>query len=344
MRAALHARDLLVRRHSRGRVFELHIDDLELRAAEALAVLGPNGGGKTTLLRALAGLDPVVSGRVERSGAGAVTMVFQRPIAFVGTVAHNVRVGLAGLRVPRQERDERVSAALERFGIRELEERQATRLSGGELWRLALARAFAIEPAVLLLDEPFDDLDAVGGAALSQDLRRAIDDTGVAVAMVTHDLRRATLLADRIAVLERGRLCQLDERDRVLTRPATPQVARLVGMANLIPGVLRAGAVQVDDQHRIAVSCDLPDGTPVFAGVRPEHLKLELGRGDSAPIGKGIVRQVSSDGVLVTVRIEWAGCELVTHLVAGRGPARSLTAGDTVGLSLRAEDVWVLPQ
>ena len=319
MSAALHAHELVARRHSRGRVFELRIDTLALRAGETLAVLGPNGAGKTTLLRALAGLDPLVSGRVERAGAGAVTMVFQRPIALVGSVAHNLRVGLASLRLPRVERDERVTAALERFGIAELAERQATRLSGGELRRLALARAFALEPAVLLLDEPFEDLDVNAGAALLLDLRRAIVDTGVAVAVVTHDLRRATLLADRIAVLERGALCQVDERERVLSRPATPQVARLVGMTNLIPGVLRGREVQVDEQHRLVVHTDLPDGTAVYAGVRPEHLKLELaergtrdpGRGDSAPIGKGVVREVRSDGVLVTVRIDWAGCELV---------------------------------
>jgi ABC-type Fe3+/spermidine/putrescine transport system ATPase subunit len=341
-------------------------------------VLGPNGAGKSTLLRTLAGLEAPLRGRIERRVAGPVTMVFQRPIAFAGSVAHNVATALWGLRLARAQRRARVAEALEHFDIARLASRRAVTLSGGELRRLALARAFALRPAVLLLDEPFHDLDPAGQEVLSLDLRRTIADTNVAVAVVTHDLRRALLLSDRIAVLLEGRVAQQGERDDVLAHPTGLAVARLVGMSNLIEGevvggeggegeatlgVLGAGAraerlpsgppaarhaalahVVVDPQHRIPVETRLASGTPVWAGIRPELLKVDVGRGEGLPIGKGRVRTVVSDGVAVTVTLEWAGRELCTRLLAGRGLARSIAPGDSVTLSVRPEDIHLIPR
>jgi ABC-type sulfate/molybdate transport systems ATPase subunit len=275
-------------------------------------------------------------------------MVFQRPIALAGSVAHNVRVGLVGLRLSRSEARRRVEEALQRFGIARLAEQRAATLSGGELRRLALARAFALHPAVLLLDEPFDDLDAAAQDSLSLDLRRAIEDTDVAVAVVTHDLRRALLLSDRIAVLVDGRVQQVDRREQVIAHPSTLAVARLVGMSNLIPGEVRReekgglATVTIDSDHRIPVR-DVPsEGERVWIGLRPEHIKVDVGRGQGTPIGRGTVRHLVSDGVVAMVTIDWAGFELRTHLIAGRGLARTLAAGDQVELSVRPEDVHLL--
>jgi ABC-type sulfate/molybdate transport systems ATPase subunit len=317
------ARELVVERRSRSARFELRVPALELRAGEVLCVLGPNGAGKSTLLRALAGLERPVSGSIER-GPGLVTLVFQRPIAFAGTVGHNLRAALYGSGLSRAERDARSARALSRFGIAGLVSRRAAALSGGELRRLALARAFALEPAALLLDEPFEDLDAAAQEALSLDLRQALADTGVAVALVTHDLRRAVMISSRLAVLHDGRLQQVGATDEVLARPANPTIARLVGMSNLVPGHVGADgrSVEIDAEHRLAASCAFPAGTPVFAGLRPERLKLDVGRGETEPIGKGSVLRVVSDGLLCTVSIAWAGHELRTHLVAGRGLPR----------------------
>jgi ABC-type sulfate/molybdate transport systems ATPase subunit len=352
-RPALAVHELHVRRSSKSGVFELRVEALALDAGGVLAVLGPNGAGKSTLLRSLAGLEPVLAGRIERRVEGPVAMVFQRPVAFSGSVLHNLRVALSGQRLSRREARVRVEEALDHFGIAALASRHAATLSGGELRRLALARAFALRPAVLLLDEPFDDLDAAGQEALTLDLRRAIAGSEVAVAVVTHDLRRALLLADRVAVLLEGRLAQQGPRDEVLSRPATPAVARLVGMSNLIPGVLRAVAgelasVFVDEQHAIAVAsapdASLAPGAAVWAGIRPERLKLDVGRGEGLPIGKGVVHTVVSDGVASTVGVAWAGLELRTHLLAGRGLARTVRSGDCVTLSVRPEDVHLLPR
>jgi ABC-type sulfate/molybdate transport systems ATPase subunit len=341
----VRARDLVVERRSRASRFALHIPALELFAGEVLCVLGPNGAGKSTLLRALAGLERPIAGSIER-GPGLATMVFQRPVAFAGTVGHNLRAALYGSGLTTVERDARMARALARFGIAALVARRAAALSGGELRRLALARAFALEPAALLLDEPFDDLDAAAQERLSLDLRQALAETGVAVALVTHDLRRAVMISDRLAVLHDGRLAQVGSTAEVLARPATAAIARLVGMSNLVPGDVAADgrSVVIDAEHRLAATCALPPGTPVFAGLRPERLKLDVGRGETEPIGKGVVSRVSSDGLLCTVSILWAGHELRTHLVAGRGLAKTLAPGDAVLLSVHASDVHVLPR
>jgi ABC-type sulfate/molybdate transport systems ATPase subunit len=343
--AALHVQDLVVRLETRRGRFELSIDELELRAGCVLAVLGPNGSGKTTLLRALAGLVRPAAGSLVRTGAGPVTMVFQRPIAFAGTVAHNVRVALLGARLDAAERRRRVADALRRFGIDALAERRAHRLSGGELRRLALARAFALRPSVLLLDEPFEDLDAATQRVLSADLREAIRGTHVAVALVTHDLRHAVSLADHMAVLAAGRLEQVDSPQRVLAAPATPMVARTVGMSNLVPGEIVGGAVRIDAEHSVAPrECNFPDGAPVWLGLRPEHVKLGVGGSDSAPIGRAIVKAVLSDGILTHVTLDWAGQELEAYLLSGRGLARTIATGDEVRLSVSQQDAHVLPR
>jgi ABC-type Fe3+/spermidine/putrescine transport system ATPase subunit len=346
--AVLVARDLQVRRGTRRTAFELRVEALDLHAGEALVILGPNGAGKSTLLRTLAGLEETLAGRIERSVRGPVTMVFQRPIALDGKVEHNVKAALLGQHLSRTETRERVGEALERFGIGRLRSRRAATLSGGELRRLALARAFALRPAVLLLDEPFDDLDAAAQESLSLDLRCAIEDTDVALGFVTHDLRRALLLADRIAVLLEGRIVQVDRREIVLAHPITPVVARMVGMVNLLPGTITGGkgdglaTVEIDAQHRIPVLESGPPGSRVTVGIRPEHLKLETGRGGGVPIGKGTVRYIVSDGWVSMVTLEFASIQLRTHLIAGRGPARTLAPGDVVGLSIRPEDVHLM--
>ncbi|MCP4006519.1 MAG: ABC transporter ATP-binding protein [bacterium] len=345
---ALSAERLRILRTSKRSRFELRVDRLEIFGGHALAILGANGAGKTSLLRALAGLEPPVEGTISAHADGPVTMVFQRPIAFAGTVAHNVRTALLSLRLPSELEQDRIQQALQRFDVAHLIERRAASLSGGELRRVALARAFALQPAVLLLDEPFDDLDAAGREVLSLDLRGAIEDTGVAVAVVTHDLRRAVLLADRMAVLDAGCVQQIDDTPTVMEKPQNAGVARLVGMTNLIPGVVSDSTesghaiVEIDREHRIETLSELERGTAVWVGIRSEYLKIDTGRGESAPIGKGVVRQILSDGVLSTLVIEWAGFELRTHLISGRGLSRSLVQGDAVLVSVQPRDVWLM--
>jgi ABC-type Fe3+/spermidine/putrescine transport system ATPase subunit len=336
----LEARGLRSRRGRGLDAFELQVDALSLHAGEALVILGPNGSGKSSLLRALAGLDAAVGpGMLARpdAGTGAVTLVFQRPAAFSGSVWHNVHAALLGRSLPRRERADRVDRALERFGVGALAEHDARTLSGGELRRLALARAFVLEPQVLLLDEPFDDLDAEGQRTLSLDLQRAMAETGVALAIVTHDLRRALLLADRVAVLERGRLAQVGLRDAVLLHPGSPAIARTVGMTNLVTGQVerREGElawVDVAPGLSLPTRADFEVGAAVWLGIRPEHLKVDVGRGPGLEIGQARVESIVSDGLAAVAVLRAGGHVFTTHLLAGRGLARRLAPGDPISL------------
>jgi len=344
---ALAARELHCRRGSGDDPFELHVDALSLRAAEVLVILGPNGAGKSTLLRALAGLESTVAPDSIERGPGPVTLVFQRPAALSGSAALNVRAALLGKGVREPERSERVTRALARFDIDHLADHNAKTLSGGELRRLALARAFVLEPEVLLLDEPFDDLDAEGQRRLSLDLQQAIAETGVAVAMVTHDLRRALLLADRIAVLMRGRLVQFGPRDEVLLAPDTPEIARTVGMTNLASGSVRRVVddicwIEIADGFEVPTTAELETGQPAWIGIRPEHLKLDIGRGDGQAIGKAIVESLVSDGLATVATLRTRHHVFTTHLLSGRGLSRRLRIGDRVSLSVQPDQVHAL--
>ena len=345
---ALSARELVCRRGRRDDRFELRVDALDLFASEVLVILGPNGAGKSTLLRALAGLDRSLDRHAVRPGEGPVTLVFQRPAAFSGSVESNLRAALLGKRVTEQDRRRRIASALARFDIGHLARQDARTLSGGELRRLALARAFVLEPEVLLLDEPFDDLDAEGQRLLSLDLQQAIEDTGVAVAMVTHDLRRALLLADRIAVLEPGRLVQHGPCDDVLMRPDSPSIARTVGMINLAEGRVRRREedmtwVEIEEGFEVPTSAALPLGARAWVGIRPEHLKLDVGRGDGQPIGKAVVESLVSDGLATVVTLRLRDRRFTTHLLSGRGLARRLRPGDPVSLAVRPDQVHARP-
>ncbi|MBJ22837.1 MAG: ABC transporter ATP-binding protein [bacterium] len=347
-RIALSADGLFCRLGFGADRFELRVDALDLHAGEVLVILGPNGAGKSTLLRALAGLERSANQRAIRGGPGPVTLVFQRPAALSGSAEFNVRAALLSQKMREETRRERIAHALARFDIAHLARHDARTLSGGELRRLALARAFVLEPEVLLLDEPFDDLDAEGQRSLSLDLQQAIADTNVAVAMVTHDLRRALLLADRIAVLARGELVQHGRRDDVLLRPDSTEVARTVGMINLAKGRVRrreegVSWVEIDEGFEVPTAKDLEIDRKIWIGIRPEHLKLDVGRGDGQPIGKAIVLSLVSDGLATVVTLRVREHLFTTHLLSGRGLARRLQPGDPVSLAVRPDQVHTLP-
>lgn len=349
----LLARNLRIRRTSRAGSFELEVASFEVRGGEVLAVLGPNGAGKSTLLRALAGLLPVDSGSVELARDAVVTMVFQSPIPFAGSVAHNLRSALRGQRLSSDRMRSRIDEGLEYFGISHLANHRAHTLSGGELRRLALARAFALKPDVLLLDEPFDDLDNATEESLSVDLRRVLAETGVAVVVVTHDLRRALLLADRIAVLMRGRLVQEGTRDEVLAHPADVDVARQVGMLNLLPARVRggdspapnpgSGVAELENGLRLPIPGGGSEGASVWLGIRPEE--IEVGKGaEGTALGKAVVRGNLSDGIAQFVTLEWHGVMLRMHRLAGRRQQQDLQVGDSVDLGVHPTAIHVMPR
>jgi ABC-type Fe3+/spermidine/putrescine transport system ATPase subunit len=151
------------------------------------------------------------------------------------------------------------------------------------------------------------------------------------------------MVSDRMAVLRGGRLEQVDARDAILERPSSPEIARIVGMTNLIPASMESDRqAAAGPAHRIPSLDGRPAGQHVWAGIRPEHLKVDVGRGEGESIGRAEVTRVTTDGVLTTLELNWGGHTLRTYLVAGRGLARELRAGDAVSLSVRRADVHIL--
>ncbi|WP_372391559.1 sulfate/molybdate ABC transporter ATP-binding protein [Xanthomonas sp. NCPPB 3582] len=263
------------------------LDDisLDVRQGELLALLGPSGSGKTTLLRIMAGLEHADGGQVLFGDEDATGMSVQsRRVGFVFQhyalfkhmdVFENIAFGLRVRRGNERWAEARIRARVEELlalvQLQGLEQRYPTQLSGGQRQRVALARALAIEPRVLLLDEPFGALDAQVRRDLRRWLRELHERTGLTTVFVTHDQEEALELADRVAILNRGRIEQLDTPAAIYDTPASPFVYSFVGAVNRIPGVLEQGQIQVAGHALPAANAALAAG-PVEVYVRPEDL------------------------------------------------------------------------
>jgi len=239
----------------------LAVEHLAIDPGETVAVLGANGAGKSTLLRVAGGLrahdrgEVLVHGRVAaRAEARAIAAaVLQRPLLRRGSVRANVETGLRFRRVPAAERRRRASGWLERLGLAAIAEQPAASLSGGEAQRVSLARALALGPELLLLDEPFGALDAPTRAELLADLRDLLAATGTAALLVTHDRHEAAAVADRIAILHAGQLRQLGATATVLEHPADADCARLLGFENVLGPALAGRLLGHPAPHPVAV-------------------------------------------------------------------------------------------
>jgi molybdate transport system ATP-binding protein len=272
------------------RQFELGVE-LEVERGSCVALVGPSGAGKSTVLRSIAGLHRPDHGRIELDGgvwfdaeAGidlpperrSVGYLFQEYALFPHLSAwRNVAFGLDHL--PRAERRLAAQRALERFGLGELSDERPGKLSGGERQRLALARALARDPALLLLDEPLSALDARTAAAAGRELSASLRQVAVPTVLVTHNFAEAALLADRIAVIDRGRVVQDGTAGELSARPASSFVADFAGAAVLTgharPGKNGLTRVDLDGGGTIA-STDAVEG-PVAAAIFPWEIALE---------------------------------------------------------------------
>jgi sulfate transport system ATP-binding protein len=279
-----------------GETPALHGVSLRIAAGELVALLGPSGSGKTTLLRILGGLDFPTAGRVLFGDEDALRLsVQQRNVGFVFqsyalfrhmTVFDNVAFGLTvrdtTRRPPRAEIARRVRELLELVQLADLEKRYPSQLSGGQRQRVALARALAIEPRILLLDEPFGALDAKVRKELRRWLRDIHDRTGHTTVFVTHDQEEALELADRVVVLNQGRIEQIGTPDEVYDQPATPFVAGFIGEVNHVPVTVESGHIFLDDRKLGLAGEGEPDG-PRTLVFRPHDVAfIEEGAGGIA--------------------------------------------------------------
>ncbi len=307
--------------------------DLEVARGDLVALLGPSGCGKTTALRLIAGLDRPDAGSIRIDGrevAGpstfvaperrGVALVFQDYALFPHlSVADNVGYGVRG--VDRTERRQRVHEALELVGMTGEADRLPARLSGGQQQRVALARALAPRPDLVLLDEPFSNLDAALRESVREDVRRILQEAGATSIFVTHDQEEALSIADVVAVMHEGRVHQIADPHTLYTRPATRFVAEFVGHADLLPAT-RVGTYLVDTPLGRLPTADPVAGTSAAVVVRPEALVLR-----TAADGNATVVGVSYFGhdQLVTVALDDG-----TEVRSRRGPGVTMHRGDRV--------------
>ncbi len=303
----------------------LEVAEFDVCEGEVLALIGPNGAGKSTLLLTLALLlrpergevlfhgKPVPRGQ-ELATRRRMSLVLQDPLLLNTSVYNNVAAGLRYRGLPGSEIQARVTRWLDRLGISHLKNRPAKRLSGGEAQRVSLARAMAIQPELLLLDEPFSALDAPTRARLLEDLHGLLGESKVTTVFVTHDLDEALLLGDRVAVLIAGRLRQVGAPEAVFSAPEDPEVARFVGVETVIPGrVVEStdGLVRLDAAGMVLEGVgEQPPGAAVYLCLRPEDITLStLSTGGPAHTSArnslaGTITHLVPQGPLVRVVLE----------------------------------------
>ena len=334
-----------VQRHY-GAVAALAGLDLEINDGELVALLGPSGCGKTTALRILGGFDFPTAGRVLVDGRDITRvpankrdmgMVFQSYSLFPNLdVRNNVAFGLRMRRQDKNTRLKRADDLLELVGLVEAAERYPHQLSGGQQQRVAIARALAIEPKVLLLDEPLSALDARVRAQLRIEIRSLQQRLGITTLFVTHDQSEALSMADRVGVMQAGRLEQLDTPENVYRHPATAFAAEFVGAMNRLSGRMGDGSdVQVMGQRLTAINPDgRSPGAAVVALLRPEALVVVP---DAAGQGEVTARTFLGSSVRLTVVLD-AGEQV---LVEASSHDIGVDVGSRVGLKIIANSVAV---
>jgi sulfate transport system ATP-binding protein len=319
-------------------------------------LLGPSGSGKSTVLRVVAGLEQPDSGSVafdnqdftnvpaQRRGVG---FVFQSYALFKHmSVRKNIAFGLRVRKVPAHEARRTVDELLSLVQLEGLGERFPSQLSGGQRQRVAFARALAISPKVLLLDEPFGALDAQVRVELRDWLRRFHEERHVTTLLVTHDQEEAMEVSDHIVVMHEGRVAQTGMPQEVYDRPATPFVAAFVGGANVLRGQMSGGRASLGSLGAVAVpvpdGTQAPDGTAVHAFVRPHDVTLTKAADGAPEISVARVERMAWLGGYVKVSLKLAdGAPMTVEMPKNEIEALGIAEGDLVMANLREAKVFV---
>ena len=332
---------------------------LEVYAGEVLALIGPNGGGKSTLLRVMGMLQRPDQGTVVFRGQNAlngnslelrrrIATVFQEPLLLNATVHQNAALGLKLRGIGRAEIDRRLGPWLQKLSIAHLAARSARTLSGGEAQRTSLARALVLEPELLLLDEPFSALDPGSREALLRDFQRIVKENGITTVFVTHDRDEAFTLANRVGVLNRGYLLQLDSRENVFLRPETEAVAEIVGIENRLAGVVETSdgdyvTIKINDV-RILSQGRFRTGAEVVACIRPEEVSLGLAPSEATDSNRltGKVSAVSSGTIHHRISLDCGGFNLIALVNRKESFHLDLSEGNEVAAAFSPTAVHVI--
>jgi putative spermidine/putrescine transport system ATP-binding protein len=316
---------------------------LDVRRGELLCLLGPSGCGKTTTLRMVAGFVEPTAGSIYISGQDVTVlppyrrdtgMVFQSYALFPHmTIGANIAFGLENIGVPKAERARRVEEMLTLVELTELASRYPSELSGGQQQRVALARALAMRPAVLLLDEPFSNLDAQLRVRLREELRSLIDRVNITTLFVTHDQEEALMLSDRIAVINRGRIEQIGTPEDIYERPESRFVAEFIGWCSILEGEARGGTFV--SRNGLELFVEGASG-PTTIVIRPQNIKIK-----SATSGQNnLVGRVESSnyyGAMTRLSIVVSGeTLLMEHHFS---PGTRLGVGDDIEVQIDAAGI-----
>ncbi len=330
--------------------------DLHVPTGQLVALLGPSGSGKTTLLRIIAGLEVPDEGQVLFHGEDTtdrgvgdrnVGFVFQhyalfRHLTVFENVAFGLRVKPRSVRPSAATIRDKVTGLLGLVQLASLANRYPAQLSGGQCQRVALARALAVEPRVLLLDEPFGALDARVRLDLRRWLRRLHDELQITSVLVTHDQEEALEVADQVVLMHRGRIEQVGTPAAVYERPLTPFVYNFLGGVNLFHGRLQAGRVRIGDLDLAVPEHAAADPSAVVGYVRPHELSIDRQAVDTAAIA-ALVRHIQVVGPLVRLELQRrdTGEPLAAELSQERYRQLSLETGELVFVSLQNMRVFV---
>ncbi len=333
--------------------------DLTFTAGSTTALVGPNGAGKSTLLSALAGLVPIESGSIS---LGEVTLddpargvfvgpedrragvVFQRYLLFEHLdVLDNIGFAAAVRGVAKREARASAATWVERLDLGGLETRRPSQLSGGQAQRVAVARALASDPKMLLLDEPLAALDIETRGTLRRLLQRRLGDFAGPRLVITHDPADAFLLADRVVVLENGRVTQEGRTTEVAKRPLTPYAAALAGI-NLLMGTNAAGVISLDESTMTLSTADTQTNGSVLVTINPNAIALHGSQPHGSPRNSWQATVVSIEGTGDIVRVTLDGpLKVNVDITPGAVSAMGLTAGQKVWASVKATEVFVNP-
>jgi putative spermidine/putrescine transport system ATP-binding protein len=326
--------------------------DLELREGELVSLLGPSGCGKTTALRIVAGFETADTGHVVVDGKDITSvpanrrdmgMVFQAYSLFPNmTAAQNIAFGLRLRKTSGTERAKRTDELLELVGLGKFGARYPHQMSGGQQQRVALARALAIQPRVLLLDEPLSALDAKVRVNLRDEIRRIQTELGMTTLFVTHDQEEALAVSDRVGVMSQGRLEQLDTPAVVYREPASAFVAQFVGVTNSVTGTVDAGSVRLGG-FRLVADTAVADGGEVKVIVRPEDIALAAHEGESNGALVGTVLTHSFLGPITRLVIRLEAGEQLVRVDQPSNQAADYPPGSTVALAFAQSRAMVVP-
>jgi iron(III) transport system ATP-binding protein len=328
---------------------------LEVAQGEFVCFLGPSGCGKTTLLRIIAGLEAQTAGTIRQGGRDISTLpparrdygiVFQSYALFPNlSVVDNVAYGLVNRRAGRAAIAARVAELLKLVGLPDAGAKFPAQLSGGEQQRIALARALATSPALLLLDEPLSALDAIVRVHLRQEIRALQQRLGVTTIMVTHDQEEALSMADRIVVMNQGVIDQVGTPLQVYREPATPFVADFVGKVNMLAGTVEApGRMRIGARSFACASCNGSAGKSVRAYLRPEDIVARPIADDDANVLDASIEKIEFLGSYCLVRVAAQGLEgqpLTVYLSLNYLSEMGLAQGSPMKLRILAERMRV---